>query len=140
MKHETQVISVRAPVDKLIIPVVKALLAFPEVATLYSCQGVAYAQKTAKEWNFIRDSSYVIFTAGGGSVIELAVFLNFLSERVSSMDCYAQFELPIVGVAPQIELHFQQEHISKMAIWLRAIRKEWPGLRVELKSHLSKFR
>jgi len=140
MKHPTEVVTVRAPVDKLIVPVVEALLAFPEVATLYSCQGSDCSQDNIKEWAFDRDSSYVILSVGDGSVVELAVFLDFLADRVVSLDCHTNFKLEVVSGSPQIEIRFLQDNMLKMVEWLRLIRKEWFGLQVELKSRLPKFR
>lgn len=144
MKHPIEITTVRAPVDKLIVPVVQALLAFPEVATLYSCQGVSRSQENGKDWNFERDASYVIFMVGDGSAVELAVFLDFLMERTRSLDCYIRFELTIIpeppgSGAPQIELRFQQENLSKVVEWLHLAREGWLGLAVELRRLLTKF-
>jgi hypothetical protein len=131
-------IPVRAPVDILIIPVVRALLAFPEVATLYSCQGTS-ALSDVKDWAWPKDGAYIVFLVGGGSAIELSIFLDFLAERVGAFDAHIQLEITVPGGAPQIEMRTQQEHLDKLAQWLVNIRKDWRGLRAELAARVAKF-
>jgi hypothetical protein len=138
MKHDTEIITIRAPVDKLIGPLVLALLQFPEVATLYSCQGEAVDKE--KNWDWDKAASYVIFTVGGGSSVECAIFMNFLGERMGSLSTYVKIEMPLVIGVPQVELRVQQAHINSVTEWLMSIRKEWHGLWPELKCWLAKFK
>lgn len=140
MKHETHVITVRAPVDRLIVPLVRSLMIYPEVSTLYSCQGTKLDPEKQKPWSWDKDASYVIFMVGGGSSIENAVFLDFLAEHMNELSIYVQLEMPVVGGAPQVELRMKQEDLAGGVKWLHSIRKHWRGLNTELKKKLSKFR
>jgi hypothetical protein len=132
MKHPTTTIYVRAPVDTAIVPVVRALLAFPEVATLYSCQGTPATDSKGKEWNWPKDGAYIVFLVGRGTALELAVFLDFMVARIGDLSTYTQMEITVAGGTPQLELRTQHECIDKLAQWLLAIRKDWRGLTVEL--------
>lgn len=140
MKHPTTTIYVRAPVDTGIVPVVRALLAFPEVSTLYSCQGTPATDFKGKEWNWPKDGAYVVFLIGSGTALELAIFLDFMAERLGDLSTYTQMEITVPGGAPQIELRTQQECLDKLAKWLVVIRKDWRGLPVELAERVAKFK
>lgn len=144
MNHETTVITVRAPVDKLVVPVVRALLQFKEVATCHSCQGNptgTISSGAALKWSWERDSAYAILRVGGGSIIENAVFMTFLHEHLDELrDVYVRFEMTAIDdVQPQIVMRMHQEDIDAVAGWLESIQSYWTGLAAETASRVSEL-
>nr|NIN68002.1 hypothetical protein [Anaerolineae bacterium]NIQ77233.1 hypothetical protein [Anaerolineae bacterium] len=87
-EHPTLTMKVKAPIDVLVAPLVRALSRYPEVMTMYSCQGEPLTN--AQKWNFQTDAAFVIFSIGTGSTLELASFLDFMSDHVHLLDCHAR--------------------------------------------------
>lgn len=134
MQHPTEHILVKAPVDVLIIPLVQALQAFPEVATIHSCQG----DPISKEWSWNNNAAYVIFRAGA-SITECAVFLDFLAEHLAKLEPYIRLQLSVVKGVPQVEIRLQQCCITDVVTWLSAIIKRWQGMHTEMVVRNTKF-
>jgi hypothetical protein len=127
MKHDTTVISVRAHVDNLIVPVVQALLAFPEISTLYSCQG-SQPKTMVLPWSWEKDAAYVVVLVGKGTAIENAVFFDYLLSQILTCSATTRIALTSSMGATQLEFRMRQDEIDSVVQWLKSIRRDWLGL------------
>jgi len=138
-EHPTILVTVRSPVDVLIAPLVKALLLFPEVATLYSCQGtrtptMAEMLRPKKGerfpgWDRERDSAWVRFTVGDGSGQAIAAFIDKLLATLydgtvpnKSMP-RADWAVTYTSSVTQGRVTLEQHEIPKMVKQLKRVHR-----------------
>lgn len=138
-EHPTTMVTVRTTVDVLIAPLVRALLLFPEVATLYSCQGsptpgwdnIGKRKKGQKSWDWDHDTAWVRFTVGDGSGQTIAAFLDklvpVLTDGTTKWVPRFAWTVTYLHGTPQGRINVEQQQIPEMVKQLkRAHRKLYP--------------